>query len=225
MAGRLVRTFDALNASYSVWLLAPLSLVIGAGATSVTGFRSWDIAGRKLATGALLVGAGMATYMFFDHASMFVHGPQRFIGALYDKAVGPKAIIYENGAAWGWLYIPLQYSHHGEVAQYRAPDEGGLVRAGCRGTEGMSQQTEATVAPYRVLLLADIRLRTYRDLRQCQDQPSACPDFPSGAIEGALIGTGKWRKTSRERSFGLWDSQVTVLERADHPGIARTPQE
>jgi hypothetical protein len=217
MASFFVRTFDALKTSYSVWLLVPLSLLIGAGATSVTGFRLWDIAGRKVAVGALLVGAGMATYMFFDHASMFVHGPHRFIGALYDKAVGPKAIVYEIGAAWGWSYIPLQYSHHGEVVQYRVPDEGGgLVRTGRRGAEAMVQQTEATVAPYQVLLLADIRLRTYRDLRQCQDRPSACPDFPSGAIEGALIGTGKWRKTGKERNFGLWDSQVTILERAEN---------
>jgi hypothetical protein len=216
MASFFVRTFDALRASYSVWLLVPFSLLIGAGATSVTGFRSWDVAGRKVAVGALLVGAGISTYMFLVHASMFVHGPQRFIGALYDKAVGPKAIVYEIGAAWGWSYIPLQYSHNGEVVQYWTPDDGGgLVRIGRRGTEAMVQEIEATVAPYQVLLLADIRLRTYRDLRQCQNQPSACPDFPSGAIEGALIGTGNWRKTGKERSFGLYDSQVTILERAE----------
>jgi hypothetical protein len=215
MASVFVTTFDALKTSYSVWLMAPISLLVGAGATSATGFRPWDGAGRRVAVGAFLTGAGISTYLFFQHAPMFVHGPQNFIGALYDKVAAPRAIVYEPGAAWGWSYIPLQYSHHGEVLQYRTEDDGaGLVRAaGGRDTTAKAQEIEATVAPYRVLLLTDIRLRTYRDLRQCQNQPSACPEFPAGAIEAALIETGKWRKTHRERRFGLWDSQVTILER------------
>jgi hypothetical protein len=215
MASFAVRAFLPLTASYSVWLLVPLSLLIGAGATSVTGFRSWDVAGRKVSVGALLVGAGISTWMFFVHASMFVHGPQRFISALYDTSVGPKAIIYEIGAAWGWSYIPLQYTHHGEIIQYRISDhEGALVRAGRLDTKAMVQEIEAAVAPYQVLLLADIRLRNYRDLRQCQNQPSECPDFPAGGIERTLIQTGTWRITGKERRFGLYDSQVTILERA-----------
>jgi len=216
VASFFVRTFDVLKAIYSGWLLVPLSLLIGAGATSVTGFRLWAGAGRKAATSAMLLGAGMSTYMFLDHASMFVHGPHRFIGALYDGAVAPKAIVYEVGAAWGWSYVPLAYSHNGEVVQYRAADDGvGLVRAGPSGTETMAQEIEATVAPYQVLLLADIRLRTYRELRQCLNEPGECPDSPPGAIERALVGTGKWRKTRNERSFGLYDSRVTILERAE----------
>jgi hypothetical protein len=222
VASVFVRTFNPLTTTYSLWLLVPLSLLIGAGATSVTGFRSWDDAGRNLALGALLVGAAISTYTFFFHASMFVHGPQRFVGALYETAAGPKAIVYETGAAWGWSYVPLQYTHDGEVIQYRTPDDGiGLVRVGRRGAEATApQEIEATVAPYQVLLLIDIRLRTYRDLRQCQTQPNACPDFPSGTIERALIRTGTWRKTGKERSFGLYDSQVTILERAE--GTRRT---
>src|SRR5689334_1033134 len=205
-------TFDVLKASYSVWLMVPISLLVGAGATSATGFRTWDVAGRRIAASALLIGAGISTYLFFDHASMFAHGPHRFIGTLYDRAATPKALVYEAGAGWGWVYVPLQYSRRGEVVQYRAPDDGvGLVRAVPRGIQEVVQSTEAAIAPYQVLLLADVRLRTYRDLRQCL--ASACPEFPEGPIERALIGTGKWRKIDSERSFGLWDSQVTTLER------------
>jgi hypothetical protein len=216
LASFFITTFDVTKTSYSGWLVVPLSLLIGAGAISATGFRLWDTVGRKVAVGAMLVGAGISTYLFLLHASMFVHGPQRFTGALYDKAAGPKAIVYEVGAAWGWSYIPLVYSHNGKVVQYRTADDGvGLVRAGRSGVETMVQEIEAAVAPYQVLLLTDIQLRSYRDLRQCQNQPSACPDFPPGVIEGALIEAGKWRKTGKERSFGLYDSQVTILERAE----------
>ena len=208
---------DVLKASYSVWLLVPISLLVGASATFVSRFRLWDVAGRKVATGALLAGAGISIYLFFENASLFVHGPDRFISAVYDKAVGPKAIVYENGAAWVWSYLPLHYSHHGDVVQYWEPDSGGgLVRAGPRGTEAAVQEIEATLAPYHVLLLVDIRLRTYRDLRQCLNQSGACPDFPSGAIERALVGAGKWRKTEKNRTLGFWDSQITIVERAEN---------
>jgi hypothetical protein len=208
---------DVLKASYSVWLLVPISLLVGASATSVTGFGLWDIAGRKVATGALLAGAGISIYLFFENASLFVHGPQRFISAIYDKTVGPKAIVYEKGAGWVWSYLPLHYSHHGEVVEYWAPDSADrLARAGRRGTEAAVQEVDAALAPYRVLLLVDIRLRTYRDLRQCLSQPGACPDFSSDAIERELIDAGKWRKTEKHRNFGLWDSQVTILERSEN---------
>jgi hypothetical protein len=213
-ASFVVTTFEATKTHYSGWLFVPLSLLTGIGATSLTGFRPWDAAGRKVTAAALLVGAGVSTYMFLDHARMFVHGPRRFIADSYNKVIGPKAVVYEDGAAWGWSYIPLAYSHKGEVIQYRTTDDGtGLVRAGRIGTEGIVQDIETAVAPYLVLLLTDIRLRTYRDLRQCQNQSRACPDFPLGAIEGALLGTGKWRRVSKERSFGLYDCQVTILKR------------
>jgi hypothetical protein len=216
-AGFVVKTFDALKPSYSVWLMAPIGLLVGAGAVSNTGARLWDGMGRRAAAGAMLLGAGISTYLFLQHASVFVHGPQGFIGALYDKAKTPKAIVYEPGAAWGWSFIPLQYSHRGQVLQYRPQDDGTdlLQAVGGRRAAPKAQELVAAVAPYRVLLLTDIRLRTYRDLRQCQNQPSECPEFPSGAIEAALIGTGKWRKVDRERKFGLYDSQVTILERSD----------
>src|SRR5262249_56114378 len=103
----------------------------------------------------------------------------------------------------------------GGVKEGAGDEGGGVGRAGRRGVETMVQEIEAAVAPYQVLLVTDIQLRSYRDLRQCQNQPSACPDFPPGVIEGALIRAGKWRKTGKERSFGLYDSQVTILERAE----------
>src|SRR5262249_29769201 len=79
-------TFDALKASYSIWLIVPISLLVGAGAISATGFRLWDVAGRNIAAGAMLIGAGISTYVFFSHTGMFIHGPHRFIATLYDKA-------------------------------------------------------------------------------------------------------------------------------------------
>jgi hypothetical protein len=215
VASFVAKTFDTMKTSYSGWLLVPLSLLVGAGAASVTGFRPWDAFGRKVATGAMLAGAGASTYMFLVHATMFVHGPRRFIADSYEEVIGPKAVIYEVGAAWGWSYIPLAYSHRDQIVQYRTSDSGTeLVRAGRNGTEGIVQDIEATVRPYQTLLLSDIRLRTYRDLRNCQNQSSACPEFPPGAIEGTLLGSGKWRQVGKERSFGLYDCQVTILKRS-----------
>jgi hypothetical protein len=213
MASLFIKTFDVLKASYSGWLFAPLSVIIGIGATSSTGFYLWDRAGRILAVGTMLIGGGLSTYLFLVHASMFVHGPERFVGALYNGIAGPKAIVYETGSAWEFSYYPLVFSHKGEIVQYHGPENGvGLISEN-RVTQPSAREVEAKVAPYRFLLLVNIHLRTYRDLRQCQYQLSACPDFALGAIEGMLTGTGQWRELKVERSFGLFDTQVKILER------------
>ncbi len=217
-ASLIASKFDPLKPSYSIWLMAPISVLVGAGASFSSGFGLWDRLGKNVAAGALLTGAAAATYLFLSHASMFVHGPEDFVRALYDKAKVPKAIIYEPGAAWGWSFVPLQYSRHGEVIQYEGRDDGAALAkaAGGRDAVPAPQELGTAVAPYQALLLTDIRLRTYHDIRRCLNGPTACPEFPRGVIERALMNTGKWRKAETHRKFGIYDSQITVLYRTEN---------
>jgi hypothetical protein len=216
VADIFLRTFYAMSPNYGGWLLAPLGLLIGVGAVSHTGFRSWDRAGRIAAVCAMMIGGTLSTRLFLVHSAMFVHGPHRFVGSAYDETAGPKAIVYEVGAAWGFPYFPLTFSHKSDIAQYRAAESGiGLVqiRAGDGAAQPAVQQIESAVASYSHLLLIDVQLRVYRDLRQCEDQMGACPNFAAGVIEEALIGTGQWTETKVDRRFGLYDTQLKILQR------------
>jgi hypothetical protein len=209
-ASLIVSGFDATNASYTDWLLAPLGLLIAAGGTQSVGFSAWDKVGRKLAIAAMLAGAAWSTYIFLGNASVFIHGPERSVGRLYDQAAGKKAIVYEPGAAWGFLYFPLVFTHNNVVAQLRVPESGNsFVVIGA--TPPSPQDIDRAVATYDTLLVVDIRLRSYRDVAACLK--GACPDFPASTAAAMLTGTGTWREVAVKRVFGLYDTQVRILER------------
>jgi hypothetical protein len=218
VGGFIIKGFRPLNPVYSVWLLAPLALQVGLGATSLTGFRLWDHAGRFLAVGAMVTGAAISTYLFLKDSALFVHGPQRFVSTLYDEGAGPKAIVYpyENGAAWKFSYFPLVFSHKGEISQYRADDEGThltQIRIGNAAPQPVVQELKSAVAPYRRLLLVNVQLRNYQEIRRCLDRIDSCPQFAPTATERMLSKTGRWRQIDVQRSLGFYDTEVRVFAR------------
>lgn len=156
----------------------------------------------------------MATYTFLANAPEFIHGPQQFVNTLYDQMQAPKATVYESGAAWAWSYFPLAFDHKGKLAQYRADEDGGeLVRIETSVPAAAPQQLSAALAPYRQILLVDVRLRSYRDIRRCH--ADACPQFSRGQIETALLQSGHWQEISSQRKFGLYDTEVKTFTRID----------
>ena len=215
LASFAVKRFEVMKPDYSGWLFAPLALLVGAGASSATGFRIWDRAGRIVAIAATIGGACASTIFFLDHSPMFIHGPQRFVGGAFDQLEEPKAIIYESGAPWGFSYFPLVFTHENKIAQYRSIDGGDrLVQLRTGPTDiTTSLATEAAVAPYNHLLLVDSRLRNYRDIRACESPDKACRGFPRSEIANALIQTGNWKELRVERRFGQFDTQVIVVDR------------
>jgi hypothetical protein len=213
VASFVFTTFNPLVASYSIWLFAPVGVLIAIGAQSRIGFRSWDNVGRFIAITMMVLGSAQATTTFFSNSTMFVHGPNRFIGGLYDSAEDPKAIVYEAGAFWKFPYFPLVFSHRNKIDQYRAADnEDGLFRI-VRGQDDLlGQPIKTVVAPYKTVLVVDTRLRTYRDIRECQNGNVECRRLTSGPVELALVEGGQWREIKAERMFGLYDTQVKIFE-------------
>jgi hypothetical protein len=221
VASFVVTNFSPLTASYSIWLFAPIGALVAIGSTSHIGFRPWDNAGRFVAIAMMVLGSAQATSLFLSNANMFVHGPNRFVGALYDSVKGPKAIVYEAGAYWKFGYFPLVFSHRNEIDQYRASNGDELLRIergdGLFGVESgpnnaLAQPVRTAVAPYKTLLVVDVQLRSYKDVRQCQSGGFECRRLTAGAVESALMKGGQWREMKAERMFGLYDAQVKILE-------------
>gem|GEM_PF-2346125 len=224
LASFVFTSFDALSIGYSVWLFAPIGALIAVGGATQIGLPLWDNAGRFVAIGMMVLGSVHATFILLSDSSMFVHGPNRFVGALYDSAEGPKAIVYEADALWKFSYFPLVFSHRSEIVQYRAAANGdGVLRIergdGLFGAERnpslpAAQSIDAAVAPYKTLLIINVQLQTFRDIRQCRNSSAACGRVKTGAVESALTGGGGWREVKTERWFGLYDTQVKILEQA-----------
>jgi hypothetical protein len=210
-----VKIFDPVLAKYSGWLFAPLTMLIASGAISLTGFQPWDRGGRFGAVGSMFIGAVLATYVFFTHAAMFVHGPQGFVGEIYDGVQGPKAIIYKDGDPWWFFsYVPLFFSHKGKIVQYGVATDGtGLVQIGDVDSQLTAPRIRSTIASYNHLLIVDVQRRTALEMRECLYQTGLCPNFAQGSVETLLTGGGRWREVREERSYGEFDTQVKILER------------
>ena len=211
-ASLFVKSFDVLKETYSAWLFAPLALL---AANGLTGSRQWNGV-YAIVIVMTIAGAACSTYTFLAHASDFIHGPGRFVGALYDRAGPPKAVFYEVDAADGWSYFPLVFSHKGQVPQYRATDGGAqVVRMVSGAIQPAPQATLMAATQYDNLILVDVRLRTYGDIRRCLASTSRCPKFHPGPVHEALITSGHWQEVAVDRQFGLYDTQVEIFKSSD----------
>jgi hypothetical protein len=208
LASLVITRFNAISPSYSGWLFVPLALLVAKGASSPTGFGLWDKAGRFVAMGAALIGGTASTLYFLSHAPMFIHGPQRFVSAVFDQVGDSKAIIHE-GVGWGYAYFPIVFTHNGSIRQYRASN--GQIRSIQSGS--LSHDVMPAILNYNHLLLVIVHVRTYHDLRGCDGVRETCPIIPHSEIEDTLVATGKWRVSGIARSFGLYDTQVKILDR------------
>ena len=211
VASHFVKNFEVLKSSYSIWIFAPLALFVASGAAE-SGASRYRIGLCGIAAAAIVGGATISTYTFVVHATDFVHGPGEFVSAIYDQINSPKAVVYKDGAASGWSYFPLVFTHKGEVVQYQAIQKNAeLARIMTGPIESTPRDTLAAVAPYESLILVDVKLRTYNDIRQCL--ADACPQFHAGELEKTLSASGSWQVVKVMRQFGLYDTQVIILRR------------
>jgi hypothetical protein len=74
-------------------------------------------------------------------------------------------------------------------------------------------ETVAATAPYKAILLVDLKLRTYADIRLCLSNSDQCPQFDNENVIKALTGSGQWKERTTARQFGLYDTQVRILEK------------
>jgi hypothetical protein len=136
------------------------------------------------------------------------------VGAAYDGTASPRAIVYEAGADWGFSYFPLLFTHDGRIVQYRAAEDGvDLVRIG--GDQTTARDLRQEVAGFQNILLVNTKLRTFRDLRECQNKSSSCPNFDQGRIESTLLAGGRWKEAKVLRNFGIYDTEIKIMERVD----------
>jgi hypothetical protein len=213
MTSSFVHSFDGLKASYSIWMFPLLGIMIASGWPFPGGYCLWWDVGRRLAAGALVGGAALSTYVFFSRSSEFIHGPRQFVLSLYENAESPKAIIYEPTTDWPFIYFPIFFNTDGRADQYSIINNNiGMIE-----NDGVMRdkidQISTTVANYRVIFLININLRTYIDIRRCNDDQKMCPQFSPSEVYKKLINSRHWMERTIERKFGLYDTQVRILEK------------
>jgi hypothetical protein len=223
-AGFLIKSFDPLKPAYSIWMLPLIGFITASGWRSLCGYLWWEGAGRTVATSAMLIGAALSAFVFFADSQAFMHGPGRFMTSLYDKETAPKAIIYPADAEWGFAYYPLIFRRGDQTDQYAAArDEISLnrIKKDRHGPLTLLE-TVTTAAQYKVIFIVDLKLRSYADIRRCENNINTCPQFEPRNLKKILIESGQWKARATERQFGIYDTQVDILEKTGEP-ITKLP--
>lgn len=161
-AGVVVKGFDPLKTSYSIWMWPAITLLAASGCAVDT--HRWIGRAARGAALALVVALVGIAGVFASHAPWFVHGPERAIVA----AVGsrPQSAIVYTTPDWGFGYFPVVYRLGIDFPQYVRMTDGRIQRITPGGGLSPAAVDPASLDRYRHLVVAAIDLDTYRELRQ-----------------------------------------------------------
>jgi 4-amino-4-deoxy-L-arabinose transferase-like glycosyltransferase len=189
-AAFVIKGFSTLAPRYNVWLMPPVALMIGLAAAGAITPNGKAARGLRLgALALLLIGAVWAQIAFLKRAGWFIHGPSTTLEQMIAEADAPVAIVHA-GQGWAWGYFPLYWKHKDALPQWLlTPDGRAAIRIGRGGDPGGTPQPLSILKGYRTLLVSQVQLMTYEDLRLIRADPSrmATRELAPG------LGSAGWR--------------------------------
>lgn len=215
-ASFIAKGFNALRPSYSAWLIPVIAVLMASGIAEVGRLARRDRLARVVIVGTLVFGGGASVIQMLVHAPLFVHGPRRVILGELREPAGSAAILYEAGTAWDYAQIPVHFTTRGDVPQFTSRGATGVDRPVIGAPEGTLQPLEAVVSPYSTLLVVHVKTRRHQELKACLH--GMCPDMPRFEAAERLISSGRWKESTRRRSFGMYDVEIHKLIKVVHAG-------
>ncbi|MBT2188670.1 glycosyltransferase family 39 protein [Sphingobium nicotianae] len=183
-AGFLVKGFQTMTPRYSIWMLPPIAVLVGAaasGALTPTGRITTWLRGGALAIFG--IGAVLGQANFLKRADWFIHGPSTTLEAMAAQG-GRSVAILHVGPAWQWGFFPLNWRHHSTMPQWLLlPDGRSVARLDGGDHPEEHPLPLSTLDGYGTLVVSAVELKNYHDLRALA-QTGASP--PPGSLAPAL---------------------------------------
>ena len=158
-ASLVMRGFNPLKPSYSIWAYPVLALLLGAAV------RDDRPIGRVAKVTALLfvAGAVWTQAIFLSRAEWFVHGPSTRVAAAIGDDPRRVAIIYHD--KWALGFFPIYYRYHEGLAQWAQAPDGTIHRLRAGGAMDPQPAGAHAFDGIDRVIIADIRASSFRDLR------------------------------------------------------------
>lgn len=209
LAAFVVKGFNPLKPTYSLWVLPVLAVLLGGLCGQGGPARLTQIA-RGLAL-LMLLGSAWGEAIMVRHAGWFVHGPSSAIRDVVGGDPADTAIVYQGD--WGYGFFPTYYYYHQALDQWLIAPDGQLQKIGLGGAPAAADP--APLASKRRIVLVRITLRDYHDLRALQARG---PDRAGGngaapALPADQPAFNHLSATQRISLPGLYWTDIATFER------------
>jgi hypothetical protein len=202
---------QAAAATYNVWMLPALALVLGSGLAAASQ------AARALA--AVGIVALAAAYLCGDaqlaaHGDVFAHTPHHAVDALVQRLGGPAsvAVVFDGANTDNWhIYTPFRYEYSGSLHQVVAePGERGALRL--KEFSNGRPAGDLTALFNHYLIVVRPRSRTAAELaRQIRD--GVVSPVGDGPVATALKSDGRYRLVEEATFPAFVTADVDVFQR------------
>lgn len=207
----------AIKGSYSVWLFPIIMAFIAISFAQSLKVPLWDRYGKWAALGVITIAAGGATLFFTTHQQYFVHGVTDEITNAANNTEGPVAIVYEGKSDFAQGAIPAGWRLGNSVQQWISqagpnPENKNLDKF-IMGVNAVPKTIDfSTLSNMKTVLVVDINLKSYRDLR---NPPSLSKvTVPQKPMAKALMNDPTWRLVNADYKHGLYSATIWRFERA-----------
>ncbi len=115
-AAFLVSSFDALQPSYSCWLLPVVVVLLASGVTAAA--SRWERFASCAAVVLAIAGSTVGASTLLQHRTLYSHGPSEWLAAIVEQSPAPVAVIHDGAGSWGFIYFPLEYQFGDHVEHW-----------------------------------------------------------------------------------------------------------
>lgn len=209
LAAFVVKGFNPLKPSYSLWVLPVLAALLGAlWAQGAEGRLDRITQGLAI---LMLLGAATGELFLMRHPGWFVHGPSSAIRAAVGDDPADTAVVYQG--EWAYGFFPIYYYYHAGLDQWLVTPDGQLQKIGLGGDPAAADP--APLAAKRRIVLARITLRDYHDLRvlRAGGPERAGKDAASLTLPAHQPAFDHLAATARTTEPGLYSADIVTLER------------
>ena len=209
LAAFVVKGFNPLKPTYSLWILPVLAVLLGAACARGNG--GWTTKAAQGFAILMLIGAASGEMLFVRHAGWFVHGPSSAIRAVVGENPADTAVVYEG--AWAYGFFPTFYHYRQSLDQWLIAPDGQLQKIAIGGAPEPADAS--ALAAKRRIILVRITLRDYHDLRalRANGPERAGEDAAALALPADQPAFHNLSASARTTEPGLYWADIASFER------------
>ncbi|HVR84334.1 MAG TPA: glycosyltransferase, partial [Planctomycetota bacterium] len=207
-AGLSLKSFKAMQPTYSLWVLPGLSILI-----SMAPLARWPRVGSLgVAVSSLFLAAtGYACLVMDTHGTLFSNSPYGRLSPLVKPYLDTKTIVIHDGDQFAISYFPLYFGFGDRLQQFRSASP--VPPRICPVTFGGGEGSPIPVAGLDVDRLIVVRSEWLSADDQRRELRGIRPGIPPGPLACVLLESPRWRLVESQQVAANAGAAIHIFER------------